>query len=81
MGWIMPYHLATADQLLIHGPEAERPGVAARQIALLRALGLETDSAREAAQERVQLIAGEIFTLSEEIIARNPEIIDHGAIQ
>lgn len=74
MGWVVPYHLATADQLLVHGPEAERPAVAARQMALLRALGLETDAERDAAVERVQQIAGRIFALAEEVIARHPGI-------
>lgn len=76
MGWVMPYHLATADILLAYGLEAEKPEVAARQCALLQALGLETDAARSTAFARMTGLYERMFALAEEIVANHPEIGD-----
>jgi hypothetical protein len=76
MGWVLPYHLATADVILAHGPAAVVPEFAARQAKLLQTLGLDTSDARAAAIVRATQIYDELFTLAEAIIAGHPEIID-----
>lgn len=76
MGWVLPYHLATADVILAVGPAAAQPLIAARQSALLRTLELDTTEARAAAVSRASRLYGRIFTLAEEIVARHPGMID-----
>lgn len=76
LGWILPYHLATTDVILTHGPAAVKPEFATRQARLLHTLGLDTPDARVAAGERATTIYAEIFTLVDAIIARHPDVID-----
>jgi hypothetical protein len=76
MGWVLPYHLATTDVLLAHGPEAARSAIMARRTGLLRALGMETVEARAAATERAKQIYERIFALADGIVAQHPGIVD-----
>jgi hypothetical protein len=76
VGWVLPYHLATSDVILAHGPAAAVTAFAARQAKLLQTLGLDTPDARAAAVERATQIYDEMFLLAESTIARHPEVID-----
>ena len=76
MGWVLPYHLATADVILADGPDPVKPGFAARRADLLRALGLDTAEARAAAIERATRLYDQIFALADEIVANNPGVMD-----
>lgn len=76
LGWVLPYHLATADVVLAHGPEAIKATIAARQEALLRRLGLLTDAERARAVARAKALYARIFALAEEIAAGHPGIVD-----
>ena len=76
LGWVLPYHLATADVILTDGPAAARPVFAARQTALLRVLGLDTAEARASAAARATRTYDRIFVLAEEIIAAHPGVVD-----
>lgn len=76
MGWLMPYHLATADVVMAHGWEAMKPQITARQAALLQALGLETAAARAESIERAMRLYERIFAFAEEIVASHPEVVD-----
>jgi hypothetical protein len=76
MGWVMPYHLATADVIMAHGSPAMKPQIAARQDGLLRALGLETAAARAAAIAQAVHLYDRIFAFAEEIVASHLEVVD-----
>lgn len=76
LGWILPYHLATTDLILAHGPAAVKLEFATRQASFLHTLGLDTPDARIAAVERATGLYDEIFALADAIIAHHPEIID-----
>jgi hypothetical protein len=76
MGWVVPYHLATADVILAYGPEEAKLAIAARQAALLRALGLKTAAERDTAAVRAAGLYKRMFALAEEIVAEHPEVFD-----
>ncbi len=76
MGWILPYHLATADVVLAVGPQAVKGTFAARRAGLLRALGMETVEGRAAAVANATRLSDRIFTLADEIVANHPGVKD-----
>jgi hypothetical protein len=78
MGWVLPYHLATCDAILLDGPAPERARFAARQDRLLEELGLDTAEARAVRFEQMERLYERVFALAEEIVARHPGIVDDG---
>jgi hypothetical protein len=76
LAWVLPYHLATADVLLVDGPASEKPVFAERQAAFLRALGMDTEAVCASKVAQARRLGDRIFALADEVVASHPSVVD-----